>query len=88
MAGTWPRSSCRGRPLSALRTADHPFCGEALKGGGCRDAQQASDWNSTLGDDNFFASSGSFQPLAQVCSEVTYSDIHDLIVQSDRVVMY
>lgn len=88
MARTWPWLSCRGRPLSAFGTADHPFSGEALEGSGCRDTQQAGDGNSTLGDDDFFASPCSLQPLAQVCSEITNGYIHDHIVQFGSAEMY
>lgn len=88
MARTWPWSSSGGRSLSAFGTADHPFGGEALEGRGGRDTEQAGDGDSTLGDDDFFASSGSLQPLAQMCPEITYGYVHDPIVQLGGVAMY
>lgn len=88
MARTWPLAAGRGCPLSALGTAYHAFSSQALEGSGCRDAQQASDGDSTLGDDDFFASSDSIQPLAQVCSEITYGYVHDIIVQLGYKEMY
>lgn len=88
VARTWPWSSCRGRPPSAFGPADHPFSGEAFEGSGCRDTQQAGDGNSTIGDNDLFASSRSLQPLAQVCSEITNGYVHDLIVQLDHAELY
>ena len=88
MARTWPWSSGRGRPLSTLGTADRAFSDEALKASGCRDTQQAGDGDSTLGNDDFFASSGSLQPLAQMCSEIAYGYVHDHIVQLGHTDMY
>ncbi len=81
MARTWPSSTGYRCSLRTLWARDHTLSGQALEGGGRGDAQQASDGNSTLGDDHFLAFSGSCQPLAQVCSEVADRDVHPSSVQ-------